>query len=314
MKQKKHKVETLQNASNQLLDFQEKLTEEMRKEPLLESTAAIIIDEDSNGKSVKDYYKTLSPTNKGQMKNPFLSDDEDQTSQHFKELKKSKSPFWNKGNMLSDEESFISALSGQNVGDIYANKISENTKATKKKKKLMAIEKSILCYGASNIIDLSAHMKSWFCVDDKKFIMKNHKSMLRVPELAGEDNLFVGVDIGEWEFSVRAVVTKTISDRCHSTQINQSILNGLLKYNFNDEQVRDIQVPFLQFGGTSGQLLIEDLDMYKKMCKTIENLETTHHEFDDIFSDDDIVDTAKPTHCKYKYIHKPWWTPKAKKS
>ncbi|CAJ0637979.1 11926_t:CDS:2 [Entrophospora sp. SA101] len=124
-----------------------------------------------------------------------------------------------------------------------------------------------------------------------------------------------GVDIGEWEFSVRAVVTKTIGDRCHSTRINQSILNGLLKYNFNDEQVRDIQVPFLQFGGTSGQLLIEDLDMCKKTCKTIENLETTHHDFDDIFSeDDDIVDTAKPTHCKYKYIHKPWWTPKAKKS
>ncbi|CAJ0891990.1 12516_t:CDS:2, partial [Entrophospora sp. SA101] len=107
-----------------------------------------------------------------------------------------------------------------------------------------------------------------------------------------------GVDIGEWEFSVRAVVTKTIGDRCHSTRINQSILNGLLKYNFNDEQVRDIQVPFLQFGGTSGQLLIEDLDMCKKTCKTIENLETTHHDFDDIFSeDDDIVDTAKPTHC-----------------
>ncbi|CAG8591822.1 12145_t:CDS:2 [Acaulospora morrowiae] len=35
---KKHKVETLQNASDQVLDFQEKLTEEMRKEPLLEST------------------------------------------------------------------------------------------------------------------------------------------------------------------------------------------------------------------------------------------------------------------------------------
>ncbi|RIA92054.1 HAD-like domain-containing protein [Glomus cerebriforme] len=69
----------------------------------------------------------------------------------------------------------------------------------------------------------------------------------------------LGVDVGEWEFSAKATATKTIGDQCRLARINQSILNGLLEYNLNDNQVKDIQVPFLQFAGTYGQLLIEDL-------------------------------------------------------
>ncbi|CAG8596279.1 12414_t:CDS:2, partial [Funneliformis mosseae] len=106
---------------------------------------------------------------------------------------------------------------------------------------------------------------------------------------------------------------------------------------------KNIRVPFLQFAGTSGQLLIEDLvegfyivfpgpkfelptklksigklktcvsviksvmDMYVKICKTIENIETSHNDFDDIFDDDAV----KPiTLSKYNHICKPWWTPK----
>ena len=47
--------------------------------------------------------------------------------------------------------------------------------------------------------------------------------------------------------------------------------------------------------------------MYVKTCETIENLETSHNDFDDIFDDD----TVKPiTHSKYNHICKPWWTPK----
>ncbi|RHZ81303.1 hypothetical protein Glove_122g132 [Diversispora epigaea] len=367
------------------------------------------------------------------------------------------------------EESFISTSSsseiwtlpsGQNVGNIYANKIFENTKATKKKKKLTAVEKAILRYGASNIIDLSAHMKEWFCVDDKKFMTKNYESMLQIPELAPEESLFVlkieefvrkrkvdqaykhcmdthinseknsflykiskiygdfiyksedqvnildftpesthtevdvivkacayiveglcknlevystwgesfcplsrstnyangrkcdvrflsasGVDVGEWEFSAKVIANKTIGDRCRSARINQSILNGLLEYNLNDEQAKNIQVPFLQFGGTCGQLLVEDLvegfyivfpgpkfelpiklrdigklkntiniiklvmEMYERTCETIENLETFHHKFDDVFNGDYHVED-KPTHFKYQYIRKSWWTPK----
>ncbi|CAG8603560.1 7556_t:CDS:2 [Paraglomus occultum] len=151
------------------------------------------------------------------------------------------------------------------------------------------------------------------------------------------------IDVGKWEFSAKATATKTIGDRCRSARINQSILNSL--YNLDDEQVKNIRVPFLQFAGTNGQLLIEDLvegfyivfpgpkfesptklksieklktcisiiksvmDMYVKTCETIENVETTHNEFDDIFDDDN--DKVKPlTHTKYNYICKPWWTPK----
>ncbi|GES75684.1 hypothetical protein GLOIN_2v1495217 [Rhizophagus clarus] len=61
---------------------------------------------------------------------------------------------------------------------------------------------------------------------------------------------------------------------------------------------------------TSINVINSVLNTYKKTCEIIENLETMHHEFDDIFDD---LDTAKPTtHFKSKQIHKPWWTPKAK--
>ncbi|CAG8618088.1 8698_t:CDS:2 [Ambispora gerdemannii] len=446
---KKHKAETLQNASDQVLDFQEKLTGEMRKEPLLEST--VVLDEGNDGQSVKDYYEPSGSVNERKITNPLFSDDEGQMTR-YKEAKKKKLSFWNKGNILPDAQKFGFCL---RVRMLVTSMLKRYLKM-QEISKLTAIGKAILRYGASNIIDLSAHMKSWFCVDDKKFIVKNYESMLRIPELAVEEKSFVlkienmvhegkvdqaykycmeihikseensylykiskiygdfiyksknqvdvldfdsksthteidvilkactyiveglsknlkiysrwsvdhkngrkcdvrflsisGVDLGEWEYSVKAVATKTIGDRCRSARINQSILNGLLQYNLNDEQVKGIQVPFLQFGGTSGQLLIEDLmegfyivfpgprfelptklrdigklktsinviksvmDMYKKTCETIENLETTRHEFDDIFSEDDIVDTTKPTHFKYTDICKPWWTPKSKKS
>ena len=81
--------------------------------------------------------------------------------------------------------------SGKNVGDIYSEKISENARTVKNKKRLTAIEKAILRYGASRIIDLSAHMKKWFCENDKKFIKKDYESMLQVSEMTGEESSFV---------------------------------------------------------------------------------------------------------------------------
>ncbi|CAG8838486.1 32271_t:CDS:2, partial [Gigaspora margarita] len=68
-----------------------------------------------------------------------------------------------------------------------------------------------------------------------------------------------GMDLGEWEFSVRATTDKTISDRCCSGRINQSILNGLLRLDWKDEQIQLIKVPFIQFAGINGQMLIEVL-------------------------------------------------------
>ncbi|CAG8732603.1 20724_t:CDS:2, partial [Dentiscutata erythropus] len=230
--------------------------------------------------------------------------------------------------------------SGQTVGNIYASKIFKNTRATKNKKKLTAVEKAILRYGASNIIDLSAHMKEWgesFCPLSRSTNYTNGRKYDVRFLLAS------GVDVGEWEFSAKVIANKTIGDRCHSTRINQSILNGLLEYNLNNDQVKNIQVPFLQFGGTCGQLLVEDLvedfyivfsgpkfelpiklkdieklkntiniiklviKIYERTCKTIENLETFYHKFDDVFNGDY---QNKPTHFKYKYIQRLWRTPK----
>ncbi|CAG8752227.1 16728_t:CDS:2, partial [Rhizophagus irregularis] len=341
--------------------------------------------------------------------------------------------------------------SGKDFNDIVAKNMSANAKATKRKKRLSAVEKAILRYGASQIIDLSAQMRKWFSIEDRDFIMKDYEALLQVSEMPDEECSFVkivedmvlkgqideayklctekhlssekssyiykitkiyadfiykskdqadildynaknthteidvilktcayiveglnknyqiyskwgesfcslsrsvdhlkgrkcdvrflsmsGIDVGEWEFSAYTTASKAISDRCRSARINQSILNGLLEYQLNDEQAKAIQVPFLQFSGTSGQMLVENLvegfylvfpgpkfelptnlqsikklkmsmnviksvlEMYNKTCEIIINLETMHHAFDDIFDD---LDTSKPTaHFKSKQI------------
>ncbi|UZO24556.1 uncharacterized protein OCT59_016852 [Rhizophagus irregularis] len=81
--------------------------------------------------------------------------------------------------------------SGKNVGDIYTEKISENAHTVKNKKRLTAIKKAILRYGSLRIIDLSTHMKKWFCENDKKFIKKDYESMLRVLKMTGKESSFV---------------------------------------------------------------------------------------------------------------------------
>jgi len=51
--------------------------------------------------------------------------------------------------------------------------------------------------------------------------------------------------------------------------------------------------------------------MYEQTNKLAETQENTRNGFNDIFSDDSDI---KLTHYKAKYIHKPWWSPKGKKS
>jgi hypothetical protein len=68
-----------------------------------------------------------------------------------------------------------------------------------------------------------------------------------------------GIDLGEWEFAAHATTTKVIGDRCRSARINQSILNTLLGFNWTDEQINSVNVPFCQIAGTSGQMLLIDL-------------------------------------------------------
>ena len=54
---------------------------------------------------------------------------------------------------------------------IITKNTSANAIAIKKKKRLSAVEKAILCYGASRIIDLSVHMKQWFSLKDRLFVI-----------------------------------------------------------------------------------------------------------------------------------------------
>ncbi|CAI2184983.1 9461_t:CDS:2, partial [Funneliformis geosporum] len=81
--------------------------------------------------------------------------------------------------------------SGKNVCDIVSRKISANAEAIKKKKKISASEKATLRYGSSRIIDLSTNMTNWFSVNDRKFMMKDHKAILQVPVMTDEENSFV---------------------------------------------------------------------------------------------------------------------------
>ncbi|CAG8518206.1 3144_t:CDS:2 [Diversispora eburnea] len=257
--------------------------------------------------------------------------------------------------------------SQENNREIIANALTiEN------KKRMTAIEKATLCYGASRIIDLSTQMKEWFSIEDRKFIMNKHKSVLKVPEMYFDESTFAesiekminqkridvayerciqqhckseknsymykiskiysdfifkcmndnmldssytkvdvminacsyiiqtlrkglkiqqrwsdsycpsaddengcgcnvrflstsGIDIGKWNFSENATAStasKIIGDRCLFGRINQSILNGLLNLDLtddNDNVIEGIFVPFIQFSGTSGQVLVEGL-------------------------------------------------------
>ncbi|RIB21190.1 hypothetical protein C2G38_1125405 [Gigaspora rosea] len=156
-----------------------------------------------------------------------------------------------------------------------------------------------------------------------------------------------GVDLGEWEFASEVIPHKVVSDRCRSARVNQSILNGLLNLNLTDEQAKNIKVPFVQICGTSGQMLIVDLvegfyvvfpgpkfelptklqhikklksavniinfimNIYEQTNEIAETQENTRNGFNDIFSDNTDI---KPIHYKAKYIHKPWWSPKSKRS
>lgn len=63
----------------------------------------------------------------------------------------------------------------------------------KNKRRLSAVEKVILRYGASQIIDLSAHMKQWFLIEDREFIMKDYKALLQVSEMPDEECSFIKI-------------------------------------------------------------------------------------------------------------------------
>ncbi|CAG8438799.1 7487_t:CDS:2 [Scutellospora calospora] len=242
----------------------------------------------------------------------FVNDDEDDENDNV--------PDPNEIPDLFPNPQMWSLPSGKSVEDIFAMNVSKYSKAYKQKKRLTSIEKATLRYGASKIIDLSAHMRAWFLLPDRHFMTKNHETLLTIPELPDDVNTFI-LKV-EKEFSVRATTDKTISDRCRSGRINQSILNGLLRLDWKDEQIKLVKVPFIQFAGINGQMLIEVLmngfyiisgpkfqlptklaqieklkstvkvtkyimEMYREISNLINNLEIGYHTFDDIFKVDE---------------------------
>src|SRR5438034_280279 len=58
--------------------------------------------------------------------------------------------------------------------------------------------------------------------------------------------IILGVDIGEWKFPTKATAIKMIGDRYRLIRINQSILNSLLEYNLDDNQVKFLSYNLLE--------------------------------------------------------------------
>lgn len=81
--------------------------------------------------------------------------------------------------------------SGKTVEGIFSMNVSEYSKRYKQKKRLTPVERAVLRYGASRLIDLSAHMRAWFTNNDRHFMTKNYEDMLKVPELPEDINMFI---------------------------------------------------------------------------------------------------------------------------
>ncbi|CAG8495619.1 9337_t:CDS:10, partial [Ambispora leptoticha] len=336
------------------------------------------------------------------------------------------------------------------VDDIFNRNVSKNAETMKHKGKPTAIQKVFLRYGASRIIDLSAHMREWFSIEERQYMIKDHAAIVEIRKLPSEVDAFIAnvenmvhrgdinpayklsveshanssphscfnkitkvyseltkegndilesgehghteidvilkacsyiidglnkacgvyqkwgesscpltksanytkgrkcdvrnlstseVDLGEWEFAVNATPTKTITDRCRSARINQTILNGLMNLVVKNEHIEVMKVPYMQFAGTSGQMLVEVringfyvvipgpkielpkklsqiaklkpavmtikhiLDMYDEMNRFLNDLEVgKSHAFDDIFKINEP--STNNSACD------PWWTPK----
>ncbi|RHZ68816.1 hypothetical protein Glove_293g4 [Diversispora epigaea] len=439
----------------------ESTEKDIRKRPLRSTT-----DNDTAGSVSSTSTKKIKTT-----RGPSRSDDSSQENNRVDDDSSSENDYDNKeedDKDIKDEESvpthqevidFILKNkkdwilpSGQNVNEIVVKEIIANALTIENKKSMTAIEKATLCYGASRIIDLSTHMKEWFSIEDRKFIMDKHESVLKVPEIFLDERNFIlliekminqkriddayesciqkhcnsernshmykiskiysdfifkcmddnmldsthtkvdvminacsyiiqtlgkgltiqqrwmgdsycpsadyengcrcnvrflstsGIDIGKWNFSENATASKIIGDRCRFGRINQSILNGLLNLDLTDgtdNAIERIYVPFIQFSGTSGQMLVEGLvegyyvvfpgpkfklptelrhikelrpainiikfvmDMYEKTNGIMEANRIKHNIFDDIFPD-----RSKPYNCKLKHICEPWWSSK----
>ncbi|RIA90151.1 hypothetical protein C1645_823714 [Glomus cerebriforme] len=255
--------------------------------------------------------------------------------------------------VLNNKKSWI-LPSRQNVGDIVTKKMTANAKAIKRKKKLSAVKKAILHYGASQIIDLSTHMKEWFSLEDRKFMMSNYKSLLQVPSLTNEKSTFITTV----ENMVNEKRINEASDFCiqkYMSSNENSYLRKISKiyfdfiYRSEDGDMLDSKHMEIDIAGMSGQMLVEDLieSFYvvflglpfelPMMIQHIEKLKSSvtiikfvmdmyeqisrimkikesTNNAFDSIFGNNDLDISKPAHCKSKLIHELWWTLKSNKT
>ncbi|GES87055.1 hypothetical protein GLOIN_2v1495217 [Rhizophagus clarus] len=119
--------------------------------------------------------------------------------------------------------------SGKSAEDIFTANVSKNSKTCKKKKKLTAIEKAAMRYGASRIIDLSAHMRAWFSPSDRAFMAENHKELLKIPELPDEVNTFIS-EVEKLNSTEKSNSIKKDAERVMST-LNIGLQGVALKHD-----------------------------------------------------------------------------------
>ena len=62
---------------------------------------------------------------------------------------------------------------------------------SRNKKKLTPMDKAILRYGASKLIDLSSKMNEWFTLDQMNFMINNHKKLIILQDLPEKISIFM---------------------------------------------------------------------------------------------------------------------------
>nr|CAG8561190.1 236_t:CDS:2 [Entrophospora candida] len=81
--------------------------------------------------------------------------------------------------------------SDQTVDEIFSTNVSSHIEVTKNKKKLTPVDKAILRYGASKLIDLLSKMNGWFTLDQMNFMINDHKKSIILLDLPEEIKIFI---------------------------------------------------------------------------------------------------------------------------
>ncbi|CAG8798656.1 35068_t:CDS:2, partial [Racocetra persica] len=77
------------------------------------------------------------------------------------------------------------------VNNIFTQHVTQNLDILKHKEKLNPKERATVRYCMSKIIGLSTHMKEWFTIQDRQYIIKKCEPILIIPELGEEVDMFI---------------------------------------------------------------------------------------------------------------------------